>query len=172
MLKGDDNPKDNAERLELAHHSHLNFLYAASFRLFAEAFTADPKAELDLDRGSRYDAACSAALAGTGQGDDAPAADPAARAKLRKRAHDLLKADLLACAARLEAGKSEDRNSVERRVSHWKVDIDLRGIRDEKELAKLPVEERTALKTLWSEVDELLAKTAPENQPSVERPAS
>ena len=45
-------------------------------------------------------------------------------------------------------------------LQHWKADADLAGIRDEKELAKLPEEERTAFKSLWNDVDQLLIKTA------------
>jgi len=45
-------------------------------------------------------------------------------------------------------------------LQHWKADTDLAGIRDEKELAKLPEEERAAFKKLWIGVDQLLTKAA------------
>ena len=45
-------------------------------------------------------------------------------------------------------------------LQHWKADADLAGIRDEKELAKLPGEERAAFKQLWNDVDQLLTKAA------------
>jgi hypothetical protein len=43
-------------------------------------------------------------------------------------------------------------------LQHWKEDTDLAGIRDEKELAKLPEDERAAFKRLWNDVDQLLTR--------------
>ena len=43
-------------------------------------------------------------------------------------------------------------------LKHWKADADLAGVRDEKELAKLPEEERAGFQQLWKDVDKLLAK--------------
>jgi hypothetical protein len=55
--------------------------------------------------------------------------------------------------------RGEQRPRVARTLSHWKADTDLVGIRDEKELAKLPEEVRVALKSLWNDVDQLLTRT-------------
>ncbi len=43
-------------------------------------------------------------------------------------------------------------------LQHWKEDTDLAGIHDEKELAKLPEDERAAFKRLWNDVDQLLTR--------------
>ena len=45
-------------------------------------------------------------------------------------------------------------------LQHWKADTDLAGIRDEKELAKLPEEERADFQQLWKDVDQLLTRAA------------
>ena len=41
---------------------------------------------------------------------------------------------------------------------HWRADSDLAGVRDAGALAKLPESERVAWRSLWAEVDALLAK--------------
>ena len=108
----------------------------------------------------RYNAACAAALAASGQGKDDPPHDEAAKAKLRNQAREWLNAELAAWAKVLDSGPAELKAKVAPTLQHWKEDTDLVGIRDEKELAKLPEEERTALKTLWHDVDQLLARAA------------
>ena len=45
-------------------------------------------------------------------------------------------------------------------LHRWKADTDLAGIRDEKELAKLPEVERATFKQLWHDVDQILAKAS------------
>ena len=69
-------------------------------------------------------------------------------------------AELAAWAKVLDSGPAEMKAKVAPTLRHWKSDTDLIGIRDEKELAKLPDEERTAFKTLWNDVDQLLNKAA------------
>lgn len=48
---------------------------------------------------------------------------------------------------------------VQGKMTHWKQDTDLAGVRDPKALTKLPPDERDAWQKLWQEVDILLAKT-------------
>ncbi len=160
VFKGEEHPKDNAERLELAYQAHANLMYASASRFFAEAFAIDPKVAADLERANLYNAACAATLAGTGQGDDDPSPDLATRAKLRRQALDWLKADLVARTASLAGGNAEERERVATMMIHWKCDDDLAGIREKDDLAKLPDGERKEFQTLWNEVDQLLARTA------------
>ena len=44
---------------------------------------------------------------------------------------------------------------------HWKEGTDLAGIRDEKELARLPEEERKEWQSLWADVELLLVLLKP-----------
>jgi hypothetical protein len=52
---------------------------------------------------------------------------------------------------------------VRKTLKHWLDDTDLAGVRDPKELEKLPAEEREAWQKLWADVDALLQK-GPENK--------
>ena len=107
ILKGADRPANAAEAADFGRLATLKAEYSASARLYAEAFKADPKLADDLAAAHRYNAACSAALAGCGQGKDDPAPDEAGRAKLRRQALDWLTADLALRSQQLESGKPE-----------------------------------------------------------------
>jgi hypothetical protein len=120
--------------------------FTASAAIWSTAFAPD-----------RYKAACSAALAGCGQGNDPPP-DEAARAKLRIQALDWLAADLRVESNSLADKKPESRMSVRSTMQHWRQDADLAGIRDAEPLSKLPEAERKEWQSLWADVDQLLKK--------------
>jgi hypothetical protein len=134
--------------------------YAAA-RFYADAFAADPKLADDLKAGHRCNAACAAARAGCGEGEDAAGLKEVERARLRRQAHAWLRADLAAWARRLEGGQAQDRPAVVAKLRHWQGDADLAGLRDPAALAKLPAEEREACQKLWAEVEALLKKWEP-----------
>ncbi len=160
VLKGEQKPKDSEERIQLANRAHEKALYASAARLFAEALAHDPKLGDDRRAQLRYAAACAAALAGCGQAKDDPPPDDAARSRLRRQAREWLQAELAAWAKGQGAGPDEIKAEIAPTLKHWKADTDLDGIRDEKELAKLPEEERAAFRQLWNHVDEVLTKAA------------
>ena len=83
LLKGDDRPKEIAERLALAQMCYDTKRYAAAARFWAEALDADPTLGDDRQAVHRYDAACAAALAAAGQGKDEPPPDDSAKARLQ-----------------------------------------------------------------------------------------
>ncbi|MFO0957312.1 MAG: hypothetical protein U0800_07560 [Isosphaeraceae bacterium] len=78
VLAGTAEPADNAERLDFARMVHDTRRYADAARLWGEALEADPKLADDRQAGLRYNAACDAALAAAGQGEDDPKPDDAA----------------------------------------------------------------------------------------------
>ena len=158
LLRGDDSPKDNAERLALGQVGYATKRFAASARFFGDALAEDPKLGDDREAQHRYTAACSASLAGTGQGKDDPKPDDAARARLRKRARDWLRAELSAWEGAAGSGESGDKKLVAGTLRHWKADADLAGVREAEPLATLPEQERAAWRALWADVDALLAK--------------
>jgi tetratricopeptide (TPR) repeat protein len=164
VLRGDDQPRDNQERLDFAWLCMMRHHYAASSRLFAEALEADPRLiDRSVDRKEQqplyaYRGVCSAALAGCGQGEDAPPPDDVARARLRAQALNWLKAELVEDSKLLNSSKSTDRTDGLLSLRFWKAQPNLAGVRDPDALAKLPESERTAWTALWAEVDTLLAK--------------
>jgi tetratricopeptide (TPR) repeat protein len=164
LLQGQEQPKDAGERLYLAQlcQEHKQ-LFAAAARLYAQAFADQPRLADHLIPSYRYNAACSAALAGCGQGQDAGGLDEKERARLRREALDWLRADLDAWRRLLEkvpdwARPSVAQQLVAQQMQHWQQDRDLAGLREAAALAKLPAEERTACTQLWADVAALLKK--------------
>ena len=130
LLRGDDKPKDNAELLSLGQICHDTKRFAASARFWGEALAEDPKLGDDRKAQHRYNAACSAAMAGTGQGNDDPKPDDAARAKLRDQARDWLRAELSAWKKVAMTAEPGNKPLVAKTLAHWKADADLAGVRD------------------------------------------
>ena len=158
VLEGKATATDNRERLGLAEVCRLKRRYVAAARLYADAFTADPKLADDLKAGHRYNAACSAALAAAGQGSDADKLDDHEHRRLRQQALAWLRADLEQWAKRPEAGKPEDRQVMRAKLEHWQRDTDLASVRDADALQKLTAQEQEAWRKLWADVAELLKK--------------
>jgi eukaryotic-like serine/threonine-protein kinase len=158
ILRDEDQPATARESLDLAQMCLHKKMTAAAARFAATAFAADAKLADDLQAGHRYNAACYAALAAAGLGEDVAKLDDKERARLRKQALDRLRADLAAYGKLLETGPPPTRALVQRQMRHWQQDTDLAGIRDAAALAKLSADERTAFTQLWSDVAELLKK--------------
>src|SRR5262249_10900902 len=82
-----------------------NRTYAAA-RLFTRALAAAPAKADDLLQGYRYQAACAAAKAGTGHGEDAQELAETAKAGLRRQALELLQADLDLLQRQYQSGEA------------------------------------------------------------------
>jgi tetratricopeptide (TPR) repeat protein len=164
--KGTYTPATPAERLDLVEWCHIKKLHHTAASLYAAAFAADPKLAADLSTGHRYNAACSAALAATGQGEDAAKLIDKERTRLRRQALDWLRADL-GLWARLFADGKVGGSSLAPILKHWQQDTDLAGLRGATALAKIPAEEQEAWTQLWADVAALLKKAeAPANKES------
>jgi tetratricopeptide (TPR) repeat protein len=155
VLKGEDRPKDNAERLALASMCQETNRFAAAVRFTAEALDSDPKLGDDLQARHRHHAAARAALAGVGQGVDDPRPDEAARNRFRTQARDWIRDDLGLCSKKLDAGNANDCFVIVQAIQHWKDCPDLPGIRDAAMLTKLPADEQKEWQALWARVTEL-----------------
>jgi Flp pilus assembly protein TadD len=161
FLAGKYEPRDNAERLHLAQLCAFKKHNRVAAQLYADAFAAEPKRADDLSTQDRYNAACCAALAAAGQGQDAAKLDSKERSRWRKQSLDWLRGDLTADGKLLDGGKPEDRALVRQNLQHWQQDADLSSLRDKDGVSKLPAEERQACEKLWADVAALLAKAQP-----------
>jgi serine/threonine-protein kinase len=156
ILNGDIKPADIGEQLALAQLcQQLKKRYAAAARFFACAFTANPKLADDLRRQHRYNAACAAALAAAGQGEDATPLDDKERARWRRQALAWLRADLALWAKHLDHATPQTCALVQGTLRHWQTDADLAGLRDPGAQAQLSEDEREACRKLWAEVKAL-----------------
>jgi hypothetical protein len=160
IVKGEQQPKDVGERLQLAQRAYDLTRHGAAARLWRDALELDPRLGDDREAQHRYNAACAAALAGCGQGRDDPPPSIDQKTKLRQLALGLLTAELGAWTKLLETAKKEQRGAIVTILEHWRRDVDLVGIRDDAGLAKLPEAERAAFRKLWSDVDTLLKKAS------------
>jgi tetratricopeptide (TPR) repeat protein len=152
VLKGEDRPKDNAERLSLAAMCQETNRFAAAARLTAEALATDPKLGDDLRASHRHEAAGRAALAGFGQDVDDPRPDEAAK---NRQARDWIRADLGLYSKILDARNARDCFAIMQHLQHWNECTSLVGTHDAAALAKLPADEQKEWQALWAQVAEL-----------------
>jgi tetratricopeptide (TPR) repeat protein len=144
------------ERVELAIFcQNFRLRYTLACRLYTEAFSDNPALLDDLLASHRGNAACVAALAGCGKGEDAGTLDDAQKARFRKQALDWLTSDLAARSKQAGSGKPAEQEAVRRVFAHWQKVRDFVGVRNTEELEKLPREERLAWRKLWDRVEEL-----------------
>jgi tetratricopeptide (TPR) repeat protein len=162
ILSGQKQPTDTAERLALAQLCQLpcKKYYVAAQRFYGEAFIDKPKLADDLNTQHRYNAACSAALAGCGQGKDADKLDAKACARLRQQSLDWLRADLKTYRQVMEKSAGKAGPAIAQRMQHWLQDEDFAGVRDTDTLARLPEAERGEWKNLWEEVEAMRQRAA------------
>jgi serine/threonine protein kinase/Flp pilus assembly protein TadD len=157
ILEGKDKAANNVERLTLALMCQQNKqLYAAAAQFFADAFAEQPKIADDVSNQHRYNAACAAALAGCGQGEDASNLDAAKRVELRNQAIEWLGADLAVWDKLRDEPKQHAR--IAQMLKHWQHDSDFARVRGADALAQLPAEERAVWQKLWSDVADVLNK--------------
>jgi hypothetical protein len=128
---------------------------ATAARLYQDAFKARPALAEDAAQ-HRYNAACSAALAGVGKGEDAGKLTAEEYAKLRTQARAWLRADLDGYTKQTKNAKPATLLQTEQILSHWQADADFAGVRDPEELAGLLTEERRPWNELWADVAALL----------------
>lgn len=167
---GSAQPADAAERLELARLcARYKMLTAAAARFFEQAFAGQPALQQH-----RYEAACAAALAGCGRGNDAADLRDEERARLRRQALAWLRAGLQAEGQQLDKDPDQARPRLAQTMRHWQRDPDFAGVRGPEALARLPATERQEWQSLWEDVAALLrradaAQAPPDPQPGRER---
>jgi serine/threonine-protein kinase len=158
ILVATDKPANAADQLEFGDLCRRKRLYAAAAHFCSAAFTADPKLAEAVPAGTRYNAACVAALAGCGHGEDADGQDVKERPRLRRQALDWLREDLTWWDKKAENGAATELASARKQLRNWQSDPDLAGVRDRDALGRLPDDERKEWERLWSDVDGLLRR--------------
>jgi tetratricopeptide (TPR) repeat protein len=162
ILRGETSPANPGEALTLAQMCQQHKKrHVAAARLYADAFAAEPKLAADLDQQHRYNAACSAALAAAGQGEDAHLLPDKVVCMFRHWALGWLRDDLTAYAKLAEQKNLAAKQAIQQRLAHWRQDPDLATVRDPLAMDHLPENERTAWQELWRDVDELAKKAKP-----------
>ena len=158
LLKGDDRPRDNAERLALAQLCFDTKRFTSSAGLWSEALDADPRLGDDRRAQRRTTGARAAALAAAGKGVDDTTPDEAAKARLRGRALGWLEAERDAWKTLLGSGRPEDWTTAIGNLRQWRWDPELAGVRGPEALAELPEDERRRWRSFWAELDTLIKK--------------
>jgi tetratricopeptide (TPR) repeat protein len=159
MLAGQAKLRSPAERLALAAVCRSMGRTARAASLCAEAFEAGPDLADQPGADYRYYAACWAARAGCGDGEDAAGLSDKERASWRDQARQWLRDDLIAKKALLVGAHGEELLAISGKVQNWLKESELRGVRDEIELRKLRPVEREAWLELWRDTNALLAES-------------
>src|SRR5262249_22077432 len=130
--------------------------YAEAVEFYRRAIEQDRKRAATF---SRYRAACAAALAAAGRGEEGPL-DAPRQADLRKQALAWLREDLdgLARAAK----EAKFRPGITARLRLWQRHPNLADVRDPAAIARLPDDERQAWEQFWADVNALLVKVQTE----------
>ncbi len=158
VLRGEAQPADADERDAYAHLCYEKKRYVAAARFFSQGLFADPKPADDLEDCHRYQAACAAALAGCGRGDDAGQLDDKERVRWRKQALEWLRAELKAYGELLSVGSPKERQRLQEWLGRWQSERALAGLRDATQVAQLSAAEQESCQQLWAEAQALLAK--------------
>jgi Flp pilus assembly protein TadD/serine/threonine protein kinase len=161
ILGGKEQPRSLQEQIEFASFcAEYKRLHIAAFSLYSAAFAADPKLANDLRWQHRYNAACAAALAAAGQGDDATGLGVEEWAWLQQHALDWLRADLAVYAKLVAKGDKQARQFVQEQLAHWQQDADLIAVRDKEWLAAMLDFDRARWQQLWADVAALQKEAA------------
>jgi eukaryotic-like serine/threonine-protein kinase len=162
VFQGEIDPSNAGEAITLAWMCRQPYkkLYAASARLYADAFALDPKLAADLIQHHRYYAACSAVLAAAGQNEDARLVPDEVAAMFRRWALGWLRDHLTAYSKLAEQKNPNQNKTIQQKLAYWRSDPDLASVRDPQALDRLPDNEHATWQALWRDVDELAKKVA------------
>jgi tetratricopeptide (TPR) repeat protein len=159
ILAGHKRPTEIATQHALAEwcwkHKRLP---ATAARLYTLVLARQPSLADNLEAGTRFHAACAAALLGCGVSENAGQLDAQRQAEWRQQALDWLLAEHDAWAQRHRLGTPQDQTHAATTVRSWLQSADLAGVRDEPALTKLPADERRDWQALWAKVRALASR--------------
>jgi tetratricopeptide (TPR) repeat protein len=153
LLAGRDKPGGAEEALTLAEMCGRHRKdYAAAVRFYGDAFAATPRLADDLAAGHRYNGACYATLAATGNGRGADKLSALDRANLRRKALAWLRADLALLQKQAASKNPAERQEAAATLSHWLRDSDLESLRPGAKREDWTKDEAAEWDRFWSEV--------------------
>jgi Flp pilus assembly protein TadD len=158
VLRGKAKPAGAPEQLEFARLCSRQRKYATAARFYEQGFAADGKLADALQTGNRFKAACAAAQAAAGLGNDAAKLSEPERNKCRRQSLAWLQADLALWRKHLDSAKAKERREALQMLRHWQDDADLAGVRGPKALAKLSAADRAPWRQFWQDVETLIQK--------------
>jgi serine/threonine-protein kinase len=156
VLAGKRVPVSAAEWIQYAKVCTLTRRNQAAAQLYAQAFALDPKLIEDVPAAHRYNAACCAAQASAARGIDAAGLSEKERARWRRQALTWLRADVTRIGKVIANGSPARRAGLQQGLRTGLSNPNLACVRDQKELAKLPAEERQAWQQFWADVEKLV----------------
>jgi eukaryotic-like serine/threonine-protein kinase len=160
VLAGREKPANINEWNDLVSIALTKESYVTATRLFKTAFTADPKLVRASKTVNRFIAILCAARSASGQNKNDPPPSEATRTEFRGLALSWLEAELADYTKVVNAGPPKARAEISGRLRGLLGSPDLKGIRDDVELAKLPEAERASWRKLWDAVDALLRRAS------------
>jgi len=158
LFSGQEQPRDHAERSDLARACFHTGRNNQAVRLFTEVLDADSRMPADEKSALRREAAQAAILAGCRYGTDVAGLSENERARLRQQAMDWLRADLASWTKQLADARPEQRAGVRSAIGHWHNETRSNVVLRPKDLATFGADEQEAWKKLWEDVDELHRK--------------
>jgi tetratricopeptide (TPR) repeat protein len=158
--KGDvsKQPRELLEMIELC--STYKHYHATAADLALLLFTKQPALADDLDRGERYQAARSAALAAAGQSREPGKLSDEAQARHRAQALTWLHADLQQWRKRFAARDPKALLGLLTHLPAWQQEPAFAHVRDPRERVKLPPEVQKDWAKLWADVNQFVKDLA------------
>ncbi len=151
LLKGDLEPSTPQQWLAYVQVCQMKRAHGSQAKLWQKAFAKHPV----LVEKNRFQAACAAALAAGGRGQDAGQLSDSERTELGKQGLKWLQADVEAWTKQMEKKQPADLVALNNTLELWQKTPDLARVREVKSLAQLTEEERRAWHKLWMKVDHL-----------------
>jgi serine/threonine protein kinase/tetratricopeptide (TPR) repeat protein len=152
MLQSNRTPSDLATQQALAEWLALHKnLPVAAMQLYElvlkESVTSTPNFPA-----VRVQAACAAALASHGIGDDAKNLTDQQRTVFREKAQKWLRSEHGAVAGRFKCATPQEQAMISQTARAWSQNAALAGVRDQSNLDKFPEPERAAWRNLWNDI--------------------
>jgi tetratricopeptide (TPR) repeat protein len=151
VLRGQVKPASAREGLELAALCQRKQKFAAAARLYVEGFALHSGRVDELAALYRYNAACAAAQAACGQGEDSTTLTAMQRLALRRQALTWLNAEL-GRGKRLLGQGTISAKQVTKVLARWQSDPHLASLRELAALKQLSGQERDACARFWAAV--------------------